>query len=205
MNIVRLFQDRRSVRGYTSDEISNDIILRILEAARWAPSAHNAQPWRLVVIREPIVKKKLAEAMARRWRKDMRRDGVSKEHCEALTKASIQRFSKAPVLIVACLTMGDMHKYPDRKRQEIERVMTVQSVAAAVENLLLAAHLEGLGSCWSCAPLFCPDIVRKALGIPSHIEPQALVTLGYPANRPEPPPRKSLEEIVYQNLWRNVG
>jgi nitroreductase len=67
--------------------------------------------------------------------------------------------------------------------------------------MLLAAHSEGLGSCWFCAPLFCQKIVRKTLKIPEHIDPQALVTLGYTVNKPNPPPRKLLENIVYQDCW----
>jgi len=67
--------------------------------------------------------------------------------------------------------------------------------------MLLAAHGEGLGSCWFCAPLFCQDVVRKTLKIPKHAYPQALITLGYPANKPNPPPRKPLEDIVDQDFW----
>jgi len=68
--------------------------------------------------------------------------------------------------------------------------------------MLLAAYGEGLGSCWFCAPLFCQDVVRKVLEIPQNVDPQALITLGYPADEPNPPPRKALEEIVHQDRWR---
>jgi len=62
--------------------------------------------------------------------------------------------------------------------------------------MLLTAHAEGLGTCWFCAPLFCPELIRETLGIPKDIRPQALITLGYPAERPKTPPRKPLESIV---------
>ncbi len=83
--------------------------------------------------------------------------------------------------------------------------MAVQSVAAAIENILLAAHAEGLGSCWFCAPLFCQDVVRKVLRVPRYVAPQALITLGHSAEQVEPPPRKVLQEIVYQDCWGKAG
>jgi len=205
MSTLSLIKNRRSVRNYLSKEVPNKVLFKILEAARWAPSAHNAQPWRFMVIKERDVKQELARAMASNWDKDMRKNGVPLEKCESLVETSVKRFTSAPVLVVACLTMEDMDKYPDKRRQKIEYVMAVQSLAAAIENMLLAAHAEGLGSCWFCAPLFCQDVVRKVLKVPSHVEPQALVTLGYSAERLEPPPRKLLQKIVYQDRWREVG
>lgn len=147
------------------------------------------------------MKRKLAEAMGRRWNREMGKNGVPEKNRESLVRASIERFTNAPIVTIACLTMEEMDKYPDKRRQRIENAMAIQSVAAAIENMLLAAHAEGLGSCWFCAPLFCQDVVRKILEIPPHVEPQALVTLGFPAEEPKAPPRKPLEEIVYRDRW----
>ncbi len=142
--------------------------------------------------------------MARRWNESIREDGVTKEQRESHTKVSVELFENAPAIVIACLTMEDMNKYLDDRRRKFEYAMAVQSVAAAVQNMLLAAHGEGLGSCWFCAPLFCQDVVRKTLKMPRQVDPQALITLGYPANRRGAPPRKPLEEIVHQNHWRHV-
>jgi len=79
--------------------------------------------------------------------------------------------------------------------------MATQSLAAAIQNILLAAHAKGLGACWFCAPLFCQETVRRVLGMPDEVEPQALIVIGYPAEQPEPPPRKSLKEIVFKDYW----
>jgi len=201
LNLLDAIKDRRSVKEYSSKEVSKEVLFRILEAGRWAPSAHNAQPWHFIVIRDSALKQKLAEDMARRWDEDLSKNGIPKENRESLVKASVERFGSAQVVIVACLTMEGMDEYPDDRRKKIEYLMAVQSVAAAIENMLLAAHDEGLGSCWFCAPLFCPDVVRKTLKIPRHVDPQALITLGYPANKPNPPPRKLLEEILHQDYW----
>jgi len=94
-----------------------------------------------------------------------------------------------------------MDKYSDIRRQEYEHIMAVQSLAAAIQNMLLMAHSEGLGACWFCAPLFCQDVVRKVLRIPDDVEPMALITLGYPSERPKSPFRKPIEEIAYKNYW----
>jgi coenzyme F420-0:L-glutamate ligase/coenzyme F420-1:gamma-L-glutamate ligase len=201
LNFLGIIKDRRSVKEYLSKEISKELLFRILEASRWAPSAHNAQPWRFIVIQDSATKQKLAKTMATRWNEDMNKNGVSKKQRESLIKASVKRFETAPIIIVACLTMKEMDEYPDDQRKKIEYVMAVQSVAAAIENMLLAAQSEGLGACWFCAPLFCEDIVRKTLRIPKHVDPQALITLGYPADKPKPPPRKPLDDIVYQDCW----
>jgi nitroreductase len=97
--------------------------------------------------------------------------------------------------------MEDMHKYPDRRRQRAEYLMGVQSAAVYIQNLLLLAHYYGLGTCWVCAPLFCQNAVRKALGLPREIEPQAMVIMGYAAEKPKPPPRKPLEAFSKFNFW----
>lgn len=201
LNFLDIIKDRRSFKKYSIKKVSREVLLRILEAGRWAPSAHNAQPWRFIVIRNSVLKQKIAEDMADSWNEDMSKNGISRKHRKDLIKASVELFRSVPILIIACLTMESMDKYPDEHRNRIEYVMAVQSVAAAIENMLLVAHSEGLGSCWFCAPLFCQDVVRGALKIPEQFDPQALITLGYPANKPNPPPRKPLESIVHQDCW----
>lgn len=91
-----------------------------------------------------------------------------------------------------------MDRYPDEKRANAERIMGIQSTALAVQNLLLAAHAEGLGTCWMCAPLFCADVVSEQLELPQDWEPQALITMGYPAEQKQST-RQPLETRV---LWR---
>ncbi len=167
----------------------------------WAPSAHNAQPWRFIVISGLALKRKLAETMASAWYVDMSHNRVSEEEISTRLNSSVERFTSAPIIIIVCLTRENLDAYPDKRRQDIEHTMGLQSVAAAIENMLLAAHAEGLGACWFCAPLFCQNTVRKILRIPDFAEPQALITLGYPTEWPEPPIRKAIEEIAYMNWW----
>src|SRR6185437_2318586 len=109
---------------------------------------------------------------------------------------SIARITSAPTLVLTCLIMAEMDRYPDRRRNEAEHTMAVQGTAMATQNLLLAAHAAGLAASVMCAPLFCPDTVRTALDLPGDWEPQALVTLGYAANGGKPILRKPLTSVV---------
>ena len=79
---------------------------------------------------------------------------------------------------------------------ESEHTMAVQGTAMAAQNLLLAAHAAGLGACWMCAPLFCPDAVVAELALPADWEPQGIVTLGHPAESGKPFRRRPISESV---------
>ena len=198
---MNLIKTRRSIKTYLPNEVPKRTIYKILDAGRWAPSAHNAQPWRFIVVTDSSIRRKLAEAMASAWDEDMVMDGVPPSIRRCVVEDSIERFTDAPVLIIASVTMEDMDKYPDERRQKTEHTMATQSLAAAVQNMLLAAHSVGLGSCWFCAPLFCQDVVRGVLKVPDNVEPQALVTLGYPSEKADELPRKPLGEVAFRNSW----
>jgi coenzyme F420-0:L-glutamate ligase/coenzyme F420-1:gamma-L-glutamate ligase len=199
VTLLEIIQTRRSIRRYTAEPVPPEVMERLLSAAIWAPSAHNRQPWRFAALTAPGTKERLARAMGDRLRADRLADGDDPEVVRRDAERSHARLTQSPVVIAVCLTMADMDKYPDERRSRAEYLMAVQSVAMAVQNLLLAAHAEGLGACWMCAPLFCPDVVRTTLGLPEAWEPQALITLGYPANGGKPTQRKSLEVVT---LWR---
>ena len=194
--VPALLLTRRTVRFYKPDPIPDAIVRTLLEAATCAPTAHNAQPVRYVVIRSPEAKRRLADRMARRWRRDLEKGGTPEASIKVELRFSTRRFSDAPLLILAGYTMAEMDVYPDRARRAAEDTMAVQSAAAGIQNLLLAASANGLGAYWCCAPLFCAGIVRRALDLPDDFVPQALLTIGYPAHTPPVPPRKPLDAIV---------
>jgi coenzyme F420-0:L-glutamate ligase/coenzyme F420-1:gamma-L-glutamate ligase len=199
--VTDTIKTRRSIRKYLPRLVSTEILKKILEAARWAPSAHNAQPWRFILLIDKSPKLLLAEAMADAWMVDMVKDGTRMEVREKSRKASIERFARAPLLVIACVTMKDMIQYTDESRQKCEHDLAVQSLGAAIQNMLLTAHANGLGACWFSAPIFCKETVRKVLEIPKNAEPQALIALGYPAEKPRAPYRKSLQNYSYASHW----
>jgi coenzyme F420-0:L-glutamate ligase / coenzyme F420-1:gamma-L-glutamate ligase len=192
----RLAEGRRSVREFTQAPVEDESIVRLLRAACQAPSAHNRQPWRFVVVRGAERKAALANAMAERLRTERTADGDPAAEVEADVARARRRLTDAPIAVVACLTPEDLDVYPDTRRQQAERTMAVQSVAMAGENLLLAAHAEGLGACWMCAPLFAPDVVRQELDLPSTWEPQGLVLIGHAAGSSGPRRRRTVDEVT---------
>jgi F420 biosynthesis protein FbiB-like protein len=187
---------RRSIRRFTTKPVPDTVIQNILATATFAPSAHNRQPWRFVVITDPAVKEKLADAMAEDFERDLTHDGLSPEKIQAQIKRSKDRITSAPVAVLLCIDMSDMDSYPDEKRQQAERTMAMQSVAAAGMQLLLAAHAEGLGGVWACWPLFAPGTIQRTLDLHESWEPQGMFFIGYPQDIPEPRERKKLGDIA---------
>src|SRR5689334_22731374 len=182
---------RRSVRRYVDAPVAAELIDALLEAACTSPSAHNRQPWRFAVIEAHATKARLATQMGARLREDRTRDGDALETIANDVARSYARMTSAPVLVLVCLSMADMDHYHDTARAEAEHTMAVQGAAMAAQNILLAAHAAGLGACWMCAPLFCPQTAARALDLPVDWRPQALITLGYPAENGKPSERRS--------------
>ena len=191
-----LIVGRRSVRRYDGEKLAPEMIEELLRLATHAPSAHNRQPWRFAVLSDALPKQKLAVAMGERLRRDRLDDGDAHDSIEADVSRSYARITCAPIVLVVCMTLEDVDSYPDARRQQAEYQMAAQSTAMAVQNLLLAAHAAGLGACWMCAPLFCGDVVQQALDLPRQWLPQALVTLGQPANAGKPWSRRPLCDVV---------
>jgi F420 biosynthesis protein FbiB-like protein len=191
-----LLGQRRSIRRYLTKPVSDSLIKEVLTAATFAPSAHNRQPWRFVLIQDPGTKSRFARMMGDRLRVDRTKDGDAPHVIAKDVLNSIERITSAPVVLVVCMTTEDMDVYSDARRAAAERHMAVQSVAMAMQNMLIAAHAASLGSSVMCAPLFCPDTVRSALDLPLQWEPQALVTMGYPANSGKPFARRALIDVL---------
>jgi F420 biosynthesis protein FbiB-like protein len=194
--LAEVIRKRRSVRRFRLGTVPREVIERLIDAARWAPSAHNAQPWRFVVLEDRQRRKRLAHEMAVRFEQDLRADGMQPAEARARASRAEGRLAEAPAAILVCVSPEDAQTYPDAVRAEAERMMAVQSTALAVENLLLTAHAEGLGGCWLCSPLFCPEIVRHELSLPEGWQPQAFVLLGTPENIPSAPSRRPVSDLL---------
>ena len=195
--VLDTIHGRRSVRRYLEKGVPEDLVERVLEAARWAPSPHGRQPWRFAVLTRQDTKEHLADAMGEEWRANLEMDGQRAEIVEKRLEGSRRRLLDAPVLILICLYLEDLDVYPDAERQRGETTMAVHSLGAAAQNALLAAYDLGLDAGWMCAPLFCPEKVVKALGLDPKLVPHALLTLGYAeGDPPKRRPRRPLDELV---------
>ena len=173
MDLLTALRTRCSIRHYIEQPVPSELIDQLLEVATRAPSSHNSQPWRFAVITTSDVKAQLADRMAERLRADRLHAADRVTEIDRDVARSRGRITAAPVVIVVCLSTLGL----DDQR---EQLMAIQSVAAAIQNLLLAAHGAGFGACWMAAPLYCPEVVREVLQLPDDWEAQALITIGYP-------------------------
>jgi len=171
LDVFEAIRGRRSIRSYVPSELDAKQLEAVLEAARWAPSAGNLQPWEFIIVDDKEIMKRLARAsLNQMW------------------------MVEAPSIIAVCADLDRTGViYGERGR----RLYAIQDCAAATQNILLAAHSQGLGTCWIGA--FYDEEVRRILKLPNNVRPLALITIGYPRERPEAPPRRGLKEIVHHN------
>ena len=195
-SLATLLSGRRSVRQYQPRPVARELLEQILEAARWAPSPHGRQPWRFVILTRAEPKVQLAERMGETWRENLAMDKQSEEIVNIRLEKSRQRILKAPAIILPCLYLEDMDSYPDEKRQASETTMAIQSLGAAIQNMLLMAYDLGLDTGWMCAPLFCPEVVCEALNLDKRLIPHALITVGYAAADPQRRERLPLNSLI---------
>jgi len=174
VDVFEAIKTRRSVRAFTNQPVSDEEVKHLIDAARWAPSAGNIQPWEFVVIRDPEIKRGLAKA--------------------ALNQTFIE---EAPVVIVVCANqLRSGQGYGSRG----VNLYCLQDTAAATQNMLLTACALGLATCWVGA--FHEEEARKVLRVPNSVRPVAIIPVGHPAEKPMARTRKPLTEIVHYETFR---
>src|SRR5262245_2354103 len=198
LDLVGIIKGRRSVRRYQERLVPRELIEQVIEAARWAPSPHGRQPWRVGVLTRRATKLRLADAMGDEWRRQLAFDGQDAATIELRRRKSYERIVRAPAIVIPCLYLADLDKYPDVARDAAETTMAIQSLGCAVQNMLLMAYSLGLDGGWMCAPLFCPEVVVGALGLDPALIPHALITLGYAAADPVRRERRPLDDLIVQ-------
>jgi coenzyme F420-0:L-glutamate ligase/coenzyme F420-1:gamma-L-glutamate ligase len=194
LNTIDILKSRRSYKSKFQDkDVDMKHILESIEIARWAPSAHNNQPWRYVIFKRGKFREDLIDQMNQKLREDLTEEGVSDELiCNKIQKTRVN-FIEAPYLILLCIDNSENLKYDHN-----EFLMKMQSASASATYLLLAFHTKGLSACWYCAPLFTQEIIRKYLSLPKTFIPIAFFTVGYPTRKQKVPLRKKLNEVLYE-------
>ncbi len=182
---------RRSIRRFKPDRVPAPVIKRILETATYAPSAHNLQPWRFVVVAAVSARTCLGQALTDKMRADMTAQDAPESEIKTRVERSLRRLDKAPVVILLCRDETAI-----RVDEQEEITMGIQSVAAAGLQLMLAAHAEGLGGNWICWPLYAQEAAREAVDLPDAWEPQAMLFLGYADEEPGDKALKPLRDLV---------
>ena len=180
---------RRTVRDFTTEPVDPAAVTRAVAAAITAPAPHHSTPWRFVVLESAQAQAGLLDDMLAAWVADLRGDGFTEDQIARRVRRG-EPLRRAPLLIVPCLHAEAAHRYPDDRRNAAEREMFVVAMGAAVQNLLVALAIEGLGSCWVSSTMFCRPVVTKALALPDAWEPMGAVGVGHPAApAPDRPPR----------------
>ena len=206
MDLFDAIRDRKSIRRFKDLPVPDEDIRKILDAGRLAPSANNSQPWSFMVIRDRAVLGRMAEAV---------REMVDRMIPFAENEKQAQRlaayksnfytfFEHAPVVIAVFMEAYDASSNQLLARMgysgdDIMRLRPnpgLQSVAAAVEHMLLAVHALGYGSCWMTGPLVAQEAFEKLLGYGKDRSIAALLPIGVPDEHPSPRPRKALDEIT---------
>ncbi len=171
---------RRTVRDFTDAPVESAAVRRAIAAAITAPAPHHSTPWRFVVLESPKSRTALLDDMLAAWISDLRGDGFTPEQIARRVRRG-EPLRRAPLLIVPCLHAQASHTYPDQRRNASEREMFVVAMGAAVQNLLVALAVEGLGSCWVSSTMFCRPTTRRALDLPDDWDPMGAVGVGHPA------------------------
>ena len=187
---------RRTVREFTGAPVDPAAVRRAIAAAITAPAPHHSTPWRFAVVESAAARTALLTAMQQAWIADLRGDGFTEEQIARRLRRG-EPLRRAPLLIVPCLDASAAHRYPDERRAAAEREMFVVAMGAAVENLLVALAVEGLGSCWVSSTMFCRPVAAGALDLPAAWEPMGAVGVGHPAAPPrDRPPREPGDFII---------
>jgi coenzyme F420-0:L-glutamate ligase / coenzyme F420-1:gamma-L-glutamate ligase len=183
---------RRSIREFGPGDVPRDTLLEAVRAACTAPAPHHTRPWVFAVLESEPAKRRLLGAMAEAWVRDLRRDGSPEEVMERRLRKSDALLGRAPVLIVPAVRLEGAHSYQDEDRASAEREMFLLSAGAAVQNLMLALHAQGVASCWVSSTLFCKEETRTALELTDEWLPMGTIACGPPPAN-ESPARPDLD------------
>ena len=212
MDVLEAMQTQRSVKHFKPGPVSDDDIRTILTAATWAPNGTNAQPWEFIVIKDPDLKKKVADI----YREGLgflldhpRRQGHKAPDKRTFHKTMIRKshylrghLEESPVLIVVAMNKekDNLPRYGVLKAIRAEATYT--SIMPCVQNLMLAARGLGLGTCLTTALNILEEDAKIALGMPEETQIIALIPLGYPADDFKPVTRIPAEEFTHWDGWQ---
>jgi len=206
MELFNAIQGRVSIRRFKQQPVPDKDIERILDAGRFAPSANNTQPWSFLVIRDRGTLAQMAEAVRAMIDRmvPFAENEKQAQRLAAYKSTYYTFFENAPVVIAVLMEGYDAGTDRLMARmgygpEDVARLRPnpgLQSVAAAVQNMLLAVHAMGYGSCWMTGPLVAQEAFEKLLGFGKEKSIAALLPVGVPDEDPAARPRKALEEIT---------
>jgi coenzyme F420-0:L-glutamate ligase/coenzyme F420-1:gamma-L-glutamate ligase len=171
---------RRSVRQFSSEPVDPAVVEAAVGEALTAPAPHHTRPVRFVWIRDGAVRRALLDRMRDQWRADLTSDGRAADSVERRVGRG-QLLYDAPEFVIPFMVPDGAHPYPDALRTEAEHTMFTVAVGAAVQGLLVALAVRGVGSCWIGSTIFAAELVRDELDLPADWEPLGAIAIGHPA------------------------
>ena len=186
---------RRSVRSFSADPVPGSLITEAIGEALTAPAPHHTRPVRFVWLQTAQVRTQLLDKMADKWRADLSGDGKSPHAVESRVARGAILYD-APEVVIPFMVPDGAHHYPDAARTAAEHTMFTVAAGAAVQGLLVALAVRGVGSCWIGSTIFTPDLVRRELDLPDTWEPLGAIAIGYPTTPPEPRPLLPAGELL---------
>jgi coenzyme F420-0:L-glutamate ligase/coenzyme F420-1:gamma-L-glutamate ligase len=176
---------RRSVRRFSEEPVAPGLIEAAVAEALTAPAPHHTRPVRFVWMADPTAKIALLDRMRDKWRSDLGGDGKAPDAVERRVSRG-QILYDAPELVIPFMVPDGAHSYPDAARTAAEHTMFTVAVGAAVQALLVALAVRGVGSCWIGSTIFAADLVRSELDLPAEWEPLGAIAIGYPVDPLDP-------------------
>jgi coenzyme F420-0:L-glutamate ligase/coenzyme F420-1:gamma-L-glutamate ligase len=171
---------RRSVRQFSDEPVPPNLVEAAVAEALTAPAPHHTRPVRFVWLQTPSSRTRLLDRMKDKWRLDLAGDGRPADSIERRV-ARGQILYDAPEVVIPMLVPDGAHSYSDAARTDAEHTMFTVAVGAAVQAMLVALAVRGLGSCWIGSTIFAADLVRAELELPADWEPLGAIAIGYPA------------------------
>ncbi|MEW6410128.1 MAG: nitroreductase family protein [Nitrospirota bacterium] len=206
MELFETINKRRSIRRFKDASVPHEDILKIIDAARKAPSAGNSQPWHFIIIKDKRITRRMADAVRTTTDGLIKRSKTKdvRKRLQAYKEFFYTFFEKAPVTIVVLTTSYESAVdkilkemgISDEKLFSLRPLPGLQSVSAGIENMLLTVHALGYGACWMTGPLIAADKFKEILPIEEPWFPVALVPIGIPDESPPERQRKPIEEII---------
>lgn len=184
---------RRTIRSFGPGNVSRDAIEEAVLAACTAPAPHHTRPWRFTALLSSTAKRTLLSTIAEAWRRDLREDETPDDVIERRIARSDVVLGTAPALIVPWVRFRGAHPYADAERAHAEQEMFLLSGGAAIQNLLLALHAQGLASCWISSTLFCQEETRAVLGMDDEWFALGTVAAGPMPEGGAPSPRPAID------------
>ena len=204
MELKSALMARASVRQYTSDAVAVDDLKEMVRLAGLAPSVNNSQPWRFIAIVNPVLLHEMGKAVHEKL-SSLFINGTCKQATDVITKVDwfSTFFADAPAVIAVCkrpyeAVIDDALQFGDLTHDQLNVLRgmpDIQSLGAAIENLLLAAVDLGYGACWLSGPLVARDELQAVLSIQDPWTLAAMVAVGKPAGEAQQKPKKDLDEI----------